>query len=182
MEDLDISGLRPEDVREKLAWWRSLWFAIGLLQAILLGQLLFAIGALRGYWALMGFPPPSPWLWALAAPGLALGLILAGRTMRRGMAEDRKWAARLVLKRLRAERMGWGWVAMVGLVMGLYLCALLLVYRYVDERTVTLGESAFFIGVLVGLTPVHFRYRRIWCRAEEIIREVKARADKGGAG
>jgi hypothetical protein len=44
-------------------------------------------------------------------------------------------------------------------------------------------EAALVGGFVIGMNPAYFfGGRRIWRRAEEIIREVKAGTNKGGAG
>ena len=182
MEDLDISQLRPEDVREHLPWWWSTAFLLAFYAIAfpaLIAMLIWLPRDLRAWkWAFWLSHPGA--LVVAGVVGLVSGLVIAQVRARAGLPSP----VLMAMRRPPQVRMGWArYIAPVS-ILGLYLC--LCVWR------AGLGEPFGFdagpilapwsVGVLAGLTPDSIRFMRARRVTARIIREVKSRPAKGGAG
>ncbi len=175
--DFDISKLSPEDVRDKPNRWANWWSFFGVCYVILLlsGWSMIAdkwhIGT-PGYAGL----PQEAWLGGL------LGVVMGGTwlvflVLPHVRRREIDLALRVALKRLpplppHTRFRGWKAVLCLlafGVIMGINMWL-----KLKDPRTDLVLGSVLIGFALAGL-PLHVYYVRIWRRAWQIIRQVKAK-------
>jgi len=178
-EDFDISKLSPEDVRDKPKWWASWWLFFGVCYLILLlhGRSMLAdkwhIGT-PGYAGL----PQEAWLGGLLGVlmgGAWLAFLVIPHVRRREI----DLALRVALKRLpppspRARFRGWR--AALFIIASVVTLGIIQWFKLKDPRTDLVVGSVLMGFALAGL-PLHVYYVRIWRRAWQIIRQVKAKPE-----
>jgi hypothetical protein len=156
MDTFDISQLKPEEVRNRPAWYANPWLGVIPL------ALLAAVGT-----ALLLVLGATSASWAAGVMGLLLGVFYGWREWRRG---EQVWALRAALRR-QPRGMPWEfWVSFLGVAVVFAWSSVLDLpsLRYGTE----LCLSSWCLGWGIPLSVLEFR---AWPQAWRIIREVKAR-------
>ncbi len=174
-EGFDVSNLSPEDVRDKPNRWANWWSFFGVCYVILLlsGWSMTADAWHTGTSGWAGLPQET-WLGGLLGVvigGAWLALVVIPHARRREL----DLALRVALKRPPPAPAGFrGWKAALcflafGVIMGINMWL-----KLKDPRT-DLVVGSVLMGFAIARLPLHAYYVRIWRRAWQISRQVKAK-------
>ena len=157
MDTVDISQLKPEEVRDRPAWYGNPWLLailLALLAAVGTVQLLMLGATSRG--------------WAAGVMGLLLGVFYGWRQWQRG---EQAWALQSVLLRRQRKHMPWDfWVSLLGVAVVFAWSSVL------DASNSRYGTDLCLFSWCLGWgVPLSVLAFRAWPQAWRIIREVKAR-------